>query len=40
MALAYIAGCITRNDNQPSECETIFIMKSIENIPIQLTVEK
>ncbi len=24
MALVYIAGYITRNDNQPSECETHF----------------
>ena len=24
MALVYIPGCITRNDNQPSECETHF----------------
>ena len=24
MALVYVAGYITRNDNQPSECETHF----------------
>ena len=32
MALVYIAGYITRNENQPKK--TIFIMKSMENIPI------
>ncbi len=25
MALAYIAGYITRNGNQPSECETLLL---------------
>ena len=32
MAPIYIAGYITRNDNQPSECETI--TKCMESIPI------
>ena len=39
MAIVYIAGYITRNDNKFSEYETHFIMKCVENIPIQLTVE-
>ena len=38
MALVYIAGYITRNGNQPSECETHFYYESMENIPIKLTV--
>ena len=39
MALMYIAGYITRNDGQPNEYETIFIIKSMKNILIQLTME-
>ena len=34
MALVYIVGYITRNNNQHSECETHVIMKSMENTPI------
>ena len=33
MALVYIAGYITRNDNQPSECETHFYYEKYGKVP-------
>ena len=34
MVFVYIAGYITRNNNQPSECETHFYHEKYLNIPI------
>ena len=39
MDLVDITGHITRNEDQYSEYETHFIMRSMENIPILLTAE-